>query len=102
MVKHGIGWRLIKEKVTFMNGLKSKWMAVVSIVKARKQFENYSSAKLIGILKSHESVVMKEEKVVTGMWSLAPIVKRKLEHSEFVLTSEEYALMISNPKRFAR
>lgn len=67
MMKHGIGRTLIEEKVTFTNGLKSKWMAVVFIVKAHKQFENYSLAKLIEILKSHESVVMKEAKVVIGM-----------------------------------
>ena len=61
-------------------------------------------------LKSHENVVMKEVKVVSSMGSLALLSKGKsiVEEdeesylSECDLTNEEYALMVSNPKRFAR
>ena len=85
-------------------------MAVVSTVKAHKQFKSYSLAKLVGILKSHESEVTKEAKVVSGMGSLALISKGKgvaeeeeeLGMSEYDLTSEEYAMMVTNPKKFAR
>ena len=85
-------------------------MAVVSTIKAHEQFKSYSLAKIMGILKSHESDVTKETKVVSGMGSLALIskVKNLLEEetepncSEYDLTDEEYALMVSNPKRFAR
>ena len=85
-------------------------MAVFSTVKAHKQFKSYSLAKLVGILKSHESEVMKETKVVSGIGSLALISKGKgvveeepkTDLSDNDLTSEKYALMVSNPKRFAR
>ena len=42
---------MIEQKVTFMNGLRSEWMAVVSIVKALEQFKSYTLAKLVGIAK---------------------------------------------------
>ena len=80
-----------------MNGLRPEWMAVVSTMKAQEHFKSYSLAKLVGILKSHESVVTKEAKVVSGMGSLALVSKGKSipEHeeetdmSECDLTSEE-------------
>ena len=50
---------------------------MVSIVKAHEQFKFYSLAKLVGILKSHESVVTKEAKVVSGVGSLALVSKGK-------------------------
>ena len=111
MIKHGIERKLIEQKVTFMNGLRPKWMAVVSTVKAHEQFKSYSLAKLVGILKSHESVVTKEVKVISGVGSLALVSKGKStaeeeeeqsDMSECDLTSEEYALMVTNPKKFAR
>ena len=67
MMKHKIGSELIEQKVTFMNGFRSQWKAVVSIVKAHEQFKNCTLAKLVGILKSHETEVMKESKIVYGM-----------------------------------
>ena len=85
-------------------------MTVVSTVKAHEQFKSYSLAKLVGILKSHESVVTKEAKVVSGVGSLALVSKGKSvteeeedsDMSECDLTSEEYAMMVTNPKKFAR
>ncbi|XP_052620940.1 uncharacterized protein LOC128126844 [Lactuca sativa] len=86
-------------------------MVVVSTAKAHEQFKAYSLAKLMGILKSHESAVTKETNVVSSMGSLAIISKGKnvaeeeeedLDLSEYDLTSEDYALMVSNPKKFIR
>ena len=110
MMKHGIERKEIEQKVTFMNGLRPEWMAVVSTVKAHEQFKSYSLAKLMGILKSHESTLPKEAKVVSGTGSLALISKGKnvteeeddSDLSDCDLTSEEYAMMVSNPKKFAR
>ncbi|XP_052627139.1 uncharacterized protein LOC128133664 [Lactuca sativa] len=76
-------------------------MVVVSTVKAHEQFKAYSLAKLVGILKSHESEVSKETNVVSSMGSLALISKGKnvvekevdLDLSEYDLTSEDFALM---------
>ena len=73
---------------------------MASTVKAHGQFQTYSLAEMVGILKSHESVVTKEEKVVSSMGSLALLSKAKMLECD--LTSEEYAMMVSNPKRFAR
>ena len=60
-----------------MNGLIPERMAVVSTVKAHEQFKTYSLAKLVGILKSHESVVTKEMNLVSSMGSLALLSKGK-------------------------
>ncbi|XP_052623142.1 uncharacterized protein LOC128128382 [Lactuca sativa] len=110
MMKHGIEIKEIEQKVMFMNGLRPKWMAVVSTIKDHEQFKSYLLAKLMGILKSDESTVTKEVKVVSGMGSLALISKRmnvteeedESDLSECDLTSEEYAMMVSNSKKFAR
>ena len=111
MVKHKIGRELIEQKVTFMNGLKSEWKAVVSTVKAHEQFKSYSLAKLMGILRSHEDEVAKEAKIVFRMGSLALVAMGKkaveeegsdLDLSDCELTKEEYALMVSNPKNVQR
>ena len=48
-----------------------------STVKAHEQFKTYSLVKMVGILKSHESVVTKEAKVVSSMGSLALLSKAK-------------------------
>ncbi|XP_052625919.1 uncharacterized protein LOC128132944 [Lactuca sativa] len=85
-------------------------MVVVLTLKALEQFKSYSLVKIVGILKSHESVVTKETNVVSGMGSLALLSKGKnvdeeeeeLDLSECDLTNDEYALMVSNPKKFAR
>ena len=77
MVKYGIGRKLIEQKVTFMNGLRLEWMAVVSTIKAHEQFKSYTLANLVGILKSHESVVKREVKVVSNMGTLARVAKGK-------------------------
>ncbi|XP_023734201.1 uncharacterized protein LOC111882066 [Lactuca sativa] len=110
MTKHDIGREVIEQKVTFMNGLRSEWMTCVSTVKAHEQLKSYTLATLVGILKAHESEVSKEAKVVSSMGSLDLIAKGKIvavdgsesDHSECDLTTEEYAMMVSNPKRFAR
>ena len=49
----------------------------MSTVKPHEQFKSYSLAKLVGILKSHESVVSKEMNVVSSLGSLALISKGK-------------------------
>ena len=93
-----------------MNSLRSEWMAVMSIVKAHEQFKSYSLAKLVGILKSHESAVSKEMNVVSSLGSLALISKGKgvveeeeeLDLADYDLTGEEYALMVSNPRKFIK
>ena len=77
MIKHGIERKVIEQKVTFMNGLRPEWMVVVSTVKAHEQFKAYALAKLVGILKSHESAMTKETNVVSSMGSLALISKGK-------------------------
>ena len=85
-------------------------MAVISTVKAHEQFKSYSLAKLVGIPKAHEIEVSKEAKVVSGRRSLALVAKGKtiaegeseFDNSKCDLTNEEYSLMVSNPKRFAR
>ena len=93
-----------------MNGLRSEWMAVVSTVKGHEQFRNYTLAKLVGILKSHEREVTKETEVVSSMGSLALVAKGKqiakdeneTNLSDCDLTTEEFTLMVSNPRRFAK
>nr|KAJ0203047.1 hypothetical protein LSAT_V11C500252350 [Lactuca sativa] len=77
MIKHGIERKMIEQKVLFMNGLRPEWMAMVSTVKAHEHFKSYSLAKLVGILKSHESAVTKEVKVISGVGSLALVSKGK-------------------------
>ena len=62
MIKHGVGREVNEQKVTYLNGLRPEWMAVASNVKAHEQFKSYSLAKMVGILKSHESVVTKKKK----------------------------------------
>ncbi|XP_052619757.1 uncharacterized protein LOC128126070 isoform X2 [Lactuca sativa] len=109
MIKHDIERKLIEQKVTFLNGLRSEWRAVVSIVKAHEQFKSYSLAKLVGILKSQEKIVLQEKNVVSSLGSLAFLSKSKgvMEDKDFNvedydLTSEDYAMMVSNPKRFIK
>ena len=60
-----------------MNGLRPEWKVMVLMGKAHEQFKNYSLAKLIGILRSHEDEVTSEGKVVSGMGSLALVAKGK-------------------------
>ncbi|KAL7587416.1 hypothetical protein Lser_V15G40916 [Lactuca serriola] len=59
ILKYNLERRVIEHKVTFMNGLRSEWKVVVSIVKAHEQFKTYSLAKPVIILRSHEEEVNK-------------------------------------------
>lgn len=67
-------------------------------------------AKLVGILRSYEYEVTKDVKLVSGMGSLALVVKEKKvaeedsesDLSDCELSKEEYALMVPNPKKFAK
>lgn len=110
VLKHKIKREPIEQKVTFMNGLRSEWKVAISIVKAHEQFKNYTLAKLVGILKSHESEVTKDGKIVSIMGSLALIAKGKKvveEASEYdlsdcELSKEDFSMMVSNPKKFAK
>ncbi|KAL7600039.1 hypothetical protein Lser_V15G23597 [Lactuca serriola] len=109
MIKHDIERKLIEQKVNFLNGLRSEWRAVVSTIKAHEQFKSYSLAKLVGILKSQEKIVLKEKNVVSSLGSLALLSKSKsvvededLNLEDYDLTSEDYAMMVSNPKRFIK
>ena len=109
MIKHDIERKLIQQKVTFLNGLIFEWRAVVSTVKAHEQFKSYSLAKLVGILKSQEKIVLQEKNVVSSLGSLALLSKSKavmededLNLEDYDLTSEDYAMMVSNPKRFIK
>ncbi|XP_052626733.1 uncharacterized protein LOC111909749 [Lactuca sativa] len=47
MLKYNIERRFIEHKVTFMNGLRSEWKAIVSTVKAHEKFKSYSPAMLV-------------------------------------------------------
>ncbi|KAL7610003.1 hypothetical protein Lser_V15G12622 [Lactuca serriola] len=109
MIKHDIERKLIEQKVTFLNGLRSEWRTVVSTVKAHEQFKSYSLVKLVGILKSQEKIVMQEKSVVSNLGSLALLSKSKnvvkdedLNLEDYDLTSEDYAMMVSNPNRFIK
>ena len=61
---------LIKQKVTFMNGLKSEWISIVSTVKAHEQFKNYNLAKMVGIQRSHETEELDDVKSVPNVGQL--------------------------------
>ena len=81
----------------------------MSTVKAHEQFKSYSLAKLVGILKSQEKIVMQEKNVVSSLGSLALLSKGKnavddedLNLEDYDITSEDYAMMVSNPKRFIK
>ncbi|XP_023742939.1 uncharacterized protein LOC111891079 [Lactuca sativa] len=110
MVKHKIKRELIEQRVTFMNGLRSEWKVMVSTVKAHKQFKNYSLAKLVGILRSHEDEVTSEGKFVSSIGSLAVVAKGKKvdddgsesDLSDCELSKADYAMMVSDPMRFAK
>ena len=45
MLKYNLQRKVVEEKVTFMNGLRSKWKSIVSPVKAHEQLKNYSLVK---------------------------------------------------------
>ncbi|KAL7609531.1 hypothetical protein Lser_V15G12916 [Lactuca serriola] len=108
MIKHDIERKLIEQKVTFLNGLRPECREVVSTVKAHEQFKSYSLAKLVEILKSQEKIVLQENSMVSNLGSLALLSKGKsaaedeedLNLGDYDLTSEDYAMMVSNPRRF--
>ncbi|KAL7596937.1 hypothetical protein Lser_V15G31429 [Lactuca serriola] len=91
-----------------MNGLRSEWKAIVSIVKAHEQFKSYSLVKLVGILRSHEDEVTKEVKIGSSLGSLKLVVKGKKAYeddsksdlSDSEISKEDKALLASNPKKF--
>ena len=82
----------------------------MSTVKAHEQFKSYSLAKLVGILKSQEKIVLQEKSVVSSLGSLALLSKGKsveedeedLNLGDHDLKTEDYALMVSNPRRFIK
>ncbi|XP_023748475.1 uncharacterized protein LOC111896725 [Lactuca sativa] len=106
MIKNNLRHEVIEQKVTFMNGLRSEWRAIVSTVKAHEQFKSYSLAKLVGILRSHKDEVTKEVKIVFSLGSLALVAKGKKESeddsesdlSDSEISKEDKALFVSNPK----
>ena len=110
MLKHNLKCETIEQKVTFMNGLRSEWKAVVLIVKAHEQFKNNSLAQLVGILRSHEYEVTKDTKLVSSFGLLALVAKGKkiseeeLESdlSDYEPTKEEYVMMVSFLKTFVK
>ncbi|KAL7587596.1 hypothetical protein Lser_V15G40912 [Lactuca serriola] len=73
ILKYNLERRVIEHKVTFMNGLRSEWKVVVSIVKA------------------HEQLVEKGNKATKGD------SKSDLSYSEIY---NEVDVLISNPKKF--
>lgn len=75
MLMYNLQRKVIEEKVTFMNGLRSEWKSIVSTMKALEQFKNYSLMKQVGILKSHEKELMKEVKLVSCVGSLSLVTK---------------------------
>lgn len=75
MLMYNLQRKVIEEKVTFMNGLRSEWKPIVSTMKALEQFKNYSLMKQVGILKSHEKELMKEVKLVSCVGSLSLVTK---------------------------
>ena len=64
----------------------------------------------MGNIRSHEDEVTKDVKLVSGMGSLALVTNGKkvdeedfeYEFSDCDLTKDEYALLVSNPKKFAK
>lgn len=111
--------QLIKEKVTFMNGLRPEWKMAVSIVNAHEQFKNDRRAQVFGILESHEDETMESIKSTTDVGPLALVatkevtkVKKSKEKvvvadsdsdatdEEFI--NEEKALIVCNPKKFPK
>lgn len=115
MLKYGIKRESIEQKVKFMNGLKSERKSIVSTIKAYEQFRNYSLAKMVGILRSHETKVLEEVKYVPNVGPLAFVVKfdgskgkksevfkddSELDGINDKFTSEIKALMVSNPNNF--
>jgi hypothetical protein len=107
MLKYKLERSSIEQKVTFLNGLRSEWKMIVSTIKAHEQFKNYTLAKMVGILKSHEEEIKKED-TISSLGNLALITKGKnvandgsdSDWSDEELSREDKALMVSNPKRF--
>ncbi|KAI3499728.1 hypothetical protein L1887_35537 [Cichorium endivia] len=108
LLKYKIARMVIEQKVTFLNRLRSEWKAIVSTIKAHEEFKNYTLAKVMGILKSHEKEITSEAKTTTSLGSLALVAKGKKANdddsesdvSDEELTREDKALMVSNPKKF--
>ena len=109
MLKYKLERSSIEQKVTFLNGLKLEWKVMASTVKAHEQFRNYSLAKMVGILRSHEEEVLKDN-LISNLGTLAFVAKGKIQKTEDSdsdsdlsdqeLSREDRALMVSNPKKF--
>lgn len=63
MLKNKLRRSHIEENVRCTNSLRLEWKSVVSTIKAHEQFKDYSLAKIVGILKSHESDVLRVKKL---------------------------------------
>lgn len=98
-----------------MNILRIEWKSIVSTIKTHEQFKNYSLAQTVGIQKSHEDEVMKEDKLVTNVGSLGLVTKSecsmlkktknvvddsKSDISGEELTKEDKVLMVTNLNKF--
>ncbi|KAI3515898.1 hypothetical protein L1887_14803 [Cichorium endivia] len=107
LLKYNLARTVIEQKVTFVDGLRSEWKAIVSTIKAHEQFKTYTLAKVVGILKSHEKEVISEAKATVSLGSLALVAAGKKsaeidsdsDFSDHDLTREDKALMVSNPKK---
>ncbi|KAI3767848.1 hypothetical protein L2E82_18277 [Cichorium intybus] len=108
LLKYNLARTVIEQKVTFLDGLRSEWKAIVSTIKAHEQFKTYTLAKVVGILKSHEKEIISEAKATTSLGLLALVaagtksaeIDSESDFSDDDLTREDKALMVSNPKKF--
>lgn len=60
-----------------MNALRSEWKLIISTIKAHGQFKNYNLARMVGILKTHETKVMGEVKPISNVGPLAFIANEE-------------------------
>lgn len=59
----------------FLNGLHSKWKSHFSTIKAHEQFRIYKLVQVAGILRTHESKMMEDMKIVPKVGPLALVAK---------------------------
>lgn len=55
----------------FLNSIRPEWKSIITTIKAHEQFKTYSLSKMVGILKSHVTEVLKEAKFVPSVGLLA-------------------------------
>lgn len=75
MLKHDLKRKSIEEKVTFLNCLRSESKYIARTVKAHEKFKEYSFSKMVGILKFHETEVLKDVKSIPNVGPLAIFAK---------------------------